>query len=313
MIGVLKMPSYQNNTFDDIVYRNSTYYGTAAYLRSSVTNQANSWQPVSGENVIKSLNDCVSATVSNTRYTERIGYEDTITVTVSVGSGAMTNITNSNDWYDDAGFYVFKFKAVQKNQTNQPNFLFVHSYWAQGGNHSAHTELTFNNYDGIGVAGIKASYALTDLIFIPAITNNENTMQLSRTKIYTDTSNYCTEFDTVSEQVQLNMSDNMGIFTTIYNGYQGPAGNITSTCFYLRDGWCNAKDTSEMVKLGEVSVDVPRYVTESVHEIYYSSTKTYKLGTYEASIYSYTTVCSIQTQNIVAKAMIILTTKPKLS
>lgn len=63
------MPSYQNNTFDDIVYRNSTYYGTAAYLRSSVTNQANSWQPVSGEDVISSLTKVTTNYVSvNTSY-----------------------------------------------------------------------------------------------------------------------------------------------------------------------------------------------------------------------------------------------------
>lgn len=75
------MPSYQNNTFDDIVYRNSTYYGTAAYLRSNITNQANSWQPVSGEDVIRSLNDCVSTIGVHTTITETYGWDNYLRVT----------------------------------------------------------------------------------------------------------------------------------------------------------------------------------------------------------------------------------------
>ncbi|MBP5422548.1 MAG: hypothetical protein J6Y78_08925 [Paludibacteraceae bacterium] len=51
------MPSYQNNTFDDIVYRNSTYYGTAEYLKSKVN--SNSWEPVKGEDFINSVNESV--------------------------------------------------------------------------------------------------------------------------------------------------------------------------------------------------------------------------------------------------------------
>lgn len=51
------MPSYENNTFDNIVYRNSTYYGTAEYLKSKVNN--NSWEPVKGEDFINSVNESV--------------------------------------------------------------------------------------------------------------------------------------------------------------------------------------------------------------------------------------------------------------
>ena len=116
--------TYNTNTssFDQIVYRSSTYFGTAAYLQSKSNAQATSWEAVAASDVVNSVakvasNYVVTTTVTNNAVSYTDVYEFQIFAKLyaqleTIYNGAQTvyyctyTITNING-YNNMGCQLF--------------------------------------------------------------------------------------------------------------------------------------------------------------------------------------------------------------